>query len=550
MMHISKKRKDILILGLVLLSQLIIYLPHAGTGFIKDDFAWIENVISEGQADYLKPFIQSTGFYRPLVSLTFGLQYVLFGMNSIPYGLLNLFIHLFNLILVYLLLSSFKASKPYALAVVLLFSFNAKSTTMGVGWISGRTTLLFTFFTLLSLYLYQKVRESQFQNKKHMRRNVLYFFVGVFYLAALLSKENAISVPVFIFFLSFFVLGGKSNKKGFWSPEIFFNRLITALKSILVFIAPLAAYSFLRLQSNAFSPLNTPESYRFTLAPMVILKNFMEYVLRAGLFDMLICFWIITMVLLTKRAFNIFRNINRDVIPTGSLWFFIFLLPIIFLEVRSDLYTYLPQIGFHLVMAMVIFRLLEIFDLRKKEKRAYAMLIPILLLSCFWLVSHFIKASSYARAGHASTAFTRRIIKAVPKIKKDRYLVIFDQNANNIFSPTNTVSYGFASFLKLYYFYPYKKLSGEILPTEQFINIKQVKRVFAFFFWEDGELRGPFDCQELSALIAISSSHRIPLPEIEFKRVKKKQKRLSRFQKHKLWMKNRRKQKRRRTQDL
>ena len=205
MIHTSKERKrDILILGLVMLFQLIIYLPNVGTGFIKDDLIWLENVVTEGRVDYLKPFTISTGFYRPLVSLTFGMQYEFFGMNSVPYGLLNLFIHLFNLILVYLILSSFKVFKPYALLGVLFFSMNVKSISMAVGWISGRTTLLFTFFTLLSLYLYQKGRKIHFQKDGNIKKKYLIFFSWIFLLCCFIIKRECCCCTNFYILLFLF----------------------------------------------------------------------------------------------------------------------------------------------------------------------------------------------------------------------------------------------------------------------------------------------------------------------------------------------------------
>jgi len=95
---------------------------------------------------YYRPFTKTTGFFRPLVSLTFGLQYQLHGLHPKPFGLFNLLLHLLNIILVYFLLTCRKETKQYALGATILFALNAKAAGMAVGWISGRTTLLVSFF--------------------------------------------------------------------------------------------------------------------------------------------------------------------------------------------------------------------------------------------------------------------------------------------------------------------------------------------------------------------------------------------------------------------
>ena len=168
------KKRNVLVLAIILVVQLVLLLPHAGSGFIKDDFKWIDNAVTDGRVDYLKPFTSNTGFYRPLVSLSFGLQYFYFQMNPLPYGLLNLLIHLLNIFLVYLMLRSFESLRSYALLVTVLFSLNVKTVTMAVGWISGRTTLLYSFFVLLVLYLSRKGSLKNISNGLSIRRIVLY----------------------------------------------------------------------------------------------------------------------------------------------------------------------------------------------------------------------------------------------------------------------------------------------------------------------------------------------------------------------------------------
>jgi len=69
------KNSQILILCLLIVFQILIFVPYVGEGYILDDFIWLENIVPDGKVDYLGPFTKTTGFFRPMVSLTFGLQY-------------------------------------------------------------------------------------------------------------------------------------------------------------------------------------------------------------------------------------------------------------------------------------------------------------------------------------------------------------------------------------------------------------------------------------------------------------------------------------------
>src|ERR1700681_4394339 len=66
-----------------------VYLPLAGHGFLSDDFRWVLNSRLESLADVPRLFRLTDGFYRPIVSLTFGLDRLAFGINPRPYGWTN-----------------------------------------------------------------------------------------------------------------------------------------------------------------------------------------------------------------------------------------------------------------------------------------------------------------------------------------------------------------------------------------------------------------------------------------------------------------------------
>ena len=60
-----------------------------GHGFVADDFLWILDSRVNGLAGIPSLFFKSTGFYRPIVGLTFAADYAVFGNHPMGYGLTN-----------------------------------------------------------------------------------------------------------------------------------------------------------------------------------------------------------------------------------------------------------------------------------------------------------------------------------------------------------------------------------------------------------------------------------------------------------------------------
>lgn len=527
------RAKTIFLLGLVFVLQIIIFAPHVGTGFVTDDFIWLDNIVINGEVDYWRHFTITTGFFRPLVSWTFGLQYELHGMNSRPYGWFNLFLHLVNILLVYLLLSSVEISRPYAFWAAALFGFNTKGPTMAVGWISGRTTLLFACFTLLSLYLYLKVRQQHRQQGWRCKRIFLYFLVGSVYLAALLSKETAVAVPFFVFLAS--LIGQKRKNNGAGS-RIFLRGVQTAFLNTVVFLIPLILYFFLRVRSNAIVPFNAPEYYRFTLAPLVVLKNLCEYIIRAGMLDLIIIACLLIMLLFTRGKTKAVKDIHPLTLIAGTGWFLCFLLPTLFIPTRSDIYVYVPQVGLHLAALPIIFYLWKKTGLRMQKRLNQG--IALLLVGIFILIyigSFVFIASVNGQKGKRSTVFVQQVIQYTSKMKPGTHTFIIDMQPGREFSPSRVVSYGFEALLHLYY--PNKYLTGEIIPPGNLAEIKCDNNIHNFFFWGDGHLTGPLSCKELKTMICLINPYPCFLSQVQDKPEKPGIKRLYRLKKRKIRLK-------------
>lgn len=466
-MFIDNKKREILLLTVLLAIQVLIYAPNVGKGFITDDFTWLGNVVKNGEVDFVRPFRFTNGFFRPLVSASFGVQYLLHGLRPGPYGWFNLVFHLLNIFLIFMLVSSLIPFKPYALAAAVLFALNTKAPLMAVGWISGRTTLMCTFFVLLSLILFFKAQNS--------RKYLYYLPIQLTYLAALLSKETAAAAPLFIFFYYLFKYRPVSGQ------------ILTAIKKTMVFVFPLVVYAVLRFNSNAMTPLDAPDFYRYSPKPGMLAINLVEYTCRACLIGIFILVCFLTVRALSPKTGRGKIITSRETLAFGIAWFISFLLPILALPARSDLYVYLPQLGLIIILLPVIYGLWEQLH-RQSRLNKIALLLPVVMLlivSHVHLVYHMMESG---QRGQASYRFTRQVIGMVSALPHGSRVWVVDKCDNPGQSPFYTVSYGFDAMLKLYL--PQKKLKGSLV-NDTFVKrlgIAAMEKDGIVYYWTEEKL--------------------------------------------------------------
>jgi tetratricopeptide (TPR) repeat protein len=155
----------------------------------------LKNLPSFFTRNYFALFAEQS--YRPVVSISYMLDYILWGMRLPGYHLHNLFLHILNVLLVFAVLSRIlgekfpaKASSHFiAFATAAFFAVHTISGE-AVNVISFREDLQVVFFLLLSLWCFVKILTDG--NLFH--RYVLW--VSCF--LAVLSKENGAILPLLI----------------------------------------------------------------------------------------------------------------------------------------------------------------------------------------------------------------------------------------------------------------------------------------------------------------------------------------------------------------
>jgi protein O-mannosyl-transferase len=127
-------------------------------------------------------------YYRPLLYLTFLLDKFLWGLEESFMHLENIMLHLFNVVLVYLVAFRIQAGsqdekKGVAFVAALLFALHPLNTE-AVNWISGRTDVLACLFLLLSVLSLLHALQCNLRFPA--------ILAVLFYFLACLAKESAL----------------------------------------------------------------------------------------------------------------------------------------------------------------------------------------------------------------------------------------------------------------------------------------------------------------------------------------------------------------------
>ncbi|HBH87880.1 MAG TPA: hypothetical protein DDY17_09830 [Syntrophaceae bacterium] len=251
----SKKYGGVYLVDVLLISLLciIIYAPSLFGNFVYDDIGEIVNnsYIKKLQfiPTYFDPYHKETwsfyeqqhGAYRPLILVSFALNYHLSGLDPFSYHLFNIILHIVNSLLVYLtigkvlcLSGSACAKEPQnrqiAFASALLFACHPLQTE-SVSYIVSRTSLLSTSF-ILGAFLSFIASLSRDRYRITLRlASIMSFAFG------LLTKEIVIVLPIIVFIYSILHFHNQKQNKIF----------ISSLRICMPYFFILAAYLLFRI---------------------------------------------------------------------------------------------------------------------------------------------------------------------------------------------------------------------------------------------------------------------------------------------------------------
>ncbi len=284
------------------------------------------------------------GNYHPLAMLSLAIDYQFNKFDPFVFHLTNLLIHIFNSILVLLVIKKISGKFYIAAVAALLFGVHALHVE-SVAWISERKDVLYTFFYLLSLYFYAC----------HVREKGLkwYWISLVFFGLSCLSKGQAVSLAITLFLVDIFM--NRTWKEG----------KILAEKVPFLVLALIFGIIAVRAQTGADATImaNFPVQQRFAFASyglvMYILKLILPFSLSAyypypiigqsG--EVPILYWlcllpaaaiVVVWILSWKRSKPAFFGLGFFLV---NIFLLLQLLPV-GKAIMADRYAYIPSIGF------------------------------------------------------------------------------------------------------------------------------------------------------------------------------------------------------------
>ena len=297
---------------------LFVYLPDVGRGFISDDFRWIAEGRIQVPADVWRVFTSNVGFYRPVVALSFAVDFAVWGSTARGYGVTNLILCMATAWALYGLARQMQLSAAASLVAAATWLFNLHAVNMSVLWLSGRTALLVTLFSLATAHAVFRGRMT---------------LASVTCFLALLSKEEAVALPV-LFTAVHFAEGGR----------------LRGAARLLPLWAALAVYVALRWYSGAFWASDAPDFYQFTSSPALLLRNVAEYTDRAGTVGAVVA---VALAVGTRVRLAQLLPAEARALRVAALWLPATFALTVALPVRSSLYALLPSIGTALAVAAV-----------------------------------------------------------------------------------------------------------------------------------------------------------------------------------------------------
>lgn len=353
----------------ILIATIIAYSPVFKAEFTNwDDQGYVtENpVVQNLTAENFKLLLTENfvANYHPLTMLSLAVDYAIAGDSARWFHGVNLLLHLLNTFLVfYLVWMIFKKLElayfaELALLVAALFGLHALHVE-SVAWIAERKDVLYSLFFLASLIAYMKYLNS--------RKWKFYLFALSLFVLSLFSKGQAVSLAVSLFAIDFLfnrkIFSGKVliEKIPFLALAVLFGVFALNAQQESEAVAGFtqehvslferlmfASYGYVAYHLKLILPLNLsaiypypsktdgsfPVIYYLAFIPaLAILASIFYFLKKDRIIAFALLFFLINVVLVLQ------------IIPVGS-------------AILADRYVYISSIGFFMLIAILLGRLL------------------------------------------------------------------------------------------------------------------------------------------------------------------------------------------------
>ena len=407
----SPRKRNFAICLLLTVITFALYSPAIGHPFIfnydDDNYVLSNSHVKAGLVWQTVTWAWTSTEYanwHPLTWLSHALDCQLYGLNPPGHHVTNILFHVFNVVLLFLLLARATGAPGRSLLVAALFAvhpFNVES----VAWVAERKNVLSTFFFLLTLGAY-----GWYALRPNLKR---YGAVAILFVLGLASKPMVITLPCVLLLLDFWPLRriqgrGQSPQSlsdtkdlkrprehlspetTFSVPQTSFSRLLLEKLPLFALSAASAVVTIFAQRSGGSMHLVLPLGVRLENAvyayAMYVWKGF--WPVRLAVFyphpGASLAVWQLGLAALFVLSVSALVWRQRGAQPylvTGWLWFLGTLVPVIGLvqvgeQAMADRYAYIPLIG---VFLMAVWGAADLADRRKLNFRTRVKTAAIVL---------------------------------------------------------------------------------------------------------------------------------------------------------------------------
>ncbi|GMU35642.1 MAG: hypothetical protein AMXMBFR20_35130 [Planctomycetia bacterium] len=229
-------RYDLIFVGVILLLSVGLYHSVLTQGLMRDDFCWL-SLAREGLSDPSIVFSRFvSGFFRPVVHLSFIPTYAVFAEQAWPYYATNLLLDAACALLVAWLALLLTRSRVAACVAAVMFITHPHHAEV-VAWVSARTSSLMAMFSLLAL-----IGWIRFRTHGTRRWAVV---TTLAFAAALGSKEEAAILLLLIVLLEWIAVRSMTNAPLMAGHRLRRPAVVVFAMCCVIFAAYLAAqYAF------------------------------------------------------------------------------------------------------------------------------------------------------------------------------------------------------------------------------------------------------------------------------------------------------------------
>jgi tetratricopeptide (TPR) repeat protein len=384
-------------------------LDHEFINFDDDKYVTENSIVQVGltNENIIRIFTEPIfGMWIPITTLSYIIDYEVYGLNAKGYLLTNLLFHIANSLLLFLVLFRITGAIWKSAFVAAMFAFHPLNVE-SVAWISERKNVLSTLFWLLTMWTYINYAESP--NVKRYGIVVLFFTLG------LMSKAMLVTLPFVLLLLDYWPLKRLKLRQEKCSEEVLENNtaksseifrlvqekiplfLITMVSSILTVVSQHRTFGVQFSESISMETRlnNAMVSYLEYLRKMIWPENLSMFYPHPGntlsTWQGILCG--MAFVSITIFSIRLIRKVPYFAV--GWFWYVGTLIPVIGVvqvggQAMADRYAYIPLIGVFILLSWGVPELISKWRFKGNVLSiSAAIIIPILLVTTWGQVNHW-----------------------------------------------------------------------------------------------------------------------------------------------------------------